>query len=238
MARTSRLPDVVRTIARWSFRGFAALLAMMLLYLALALGGSLLPANGGWTPPDQGIRIFIYTNGVHSGIIVPVTNDVQDWRRLVKAGDIRDPRYAASSHILFGWGERGFYLSTPRWSDLRPGVAAHALFNGKHTLLHAEYVHAPRPSPDMRPLMISKDQYRQLARQIAGYFQLDANKDPQPIRGYGPADVFYESRSRYGLFRTCNEWTGAQLRKIGVRVGIWTPFSQSVMRWFSEAPDR
>lgn len=237
IARTSRLPDAVRVIACWCARGLAVLLAIVLLYLVLALGGSLIPANAGWTPPDQGVRIFVYTNGVHSGIIVPAANDVQDWRPLIKARDISDPRYAASSHILFGWGERGFYLNTPRWSDLRAGVAARALFNGRRTLLHTDYVHAPKASPDIRPLMISKAQYRQLAGRIKGYFRLDAKGQPQPLKGYGPADAFYESYGRYDLFRTCNAWTGAQLRKIGVRVGIWTPFSQSVMRWFAKPSD-
>lgn len=228
--------DALRTAARWSIRGLAVLLALLMLYLALALGGSLIPSNANWSPPRQGVRIFIYTNGVHSGIVIPAANDMQDWRRWVKADDIRDPRYAASSHILFGWGERTFYLNTPQWSDLRPGVAAHALFDGRRTLLHVDFVHAPRPSSNMRPLIVSKDQYGQLVRQIEGHFRLNVKGRPQPIMGYGPADAFYESYGRYDLFRTCNEWTGAQLRKIGVRIGIWTPFSQSVMLWFDEAP--
>lgn len=228
--------DALRTAARWSIRGLAVLLALLMLYLALALGGSLIPSNANWSPPRQGVRIFIYTNGVHSGIVIPAANDMQDWHRWVKADDIRDPRYAASSHILFGWGERTFYLNTPQWSDVRPGVAAHALFDGRRTLLHVDFVHAPRPSSNMRPLIVSKDQYRQLVRQIEGHFRLNAKGRPQPIMGYGPADAFYESYGRYDLFRTCNEWTGAQLRRIGVRIGIWTPFSQSVMLWFDEAP--
>jgi uncharacterized protein (TIGR02117 family) len=230
------LRAAVRSSVRWLVRGLAALLALLFLYLALALGGSLLPSNASWSPPQQGVSIFIYTNGVHSGIVLPAANDLQDWRHWVKAEDIRDPRYAASSHILFGWGERGFYLNTPRWSDLRPGVAARALLGGNGTLLHVDHVHAPRPSSDMRPLMISEDQYRELVRRIAGYFRLDAKGRVQPIMGYGPADVFYESNGRYGPFHTCNEWTGAQLRGIGVRVGVWTPFSRSVMRWFDETP--
>ena len=238
--RTGRLLDVLRTAVRcsvhWSIRGLAALLALLMLYLALALGGSLIPANANWRAPHQGVRIFIYTNGVHSGIVVPAANEMQDWRRWVKAEDIRDPRYSASSHVLFGWGERGFYLNTPTWSDLTPGVAARALFDGRRTLLHAEYMHAPAPSPETRSLTISQDQYRQLVRQIEGYFRLDAKGRPQPIAGYGPADAFYESYGRYDVFSTCNEWTGAQLRSIGVRIGVWTPFSHSVMLWFDETP--
>ena len=48
-------------------------------------------------------------------------------------------------------------------------------------------------------------------------------------RGYGASDVFYEARGSYNLFATCNEWSGARLRKAGVRTGVWTPFAQSIM---------
>lgn len=233
---SGRLRDTLRAAMLWPIRALTVLLVILMLYLALALGGSLIPANAGWRPPDQGVRIFIYTNGVHSGIVVPAANQMQDWRHWLKATDIRDPRYAASSHVLFGWGERTFYLNTPRWSDLTPGVAARALFNGRRTLLHVDYMHAPKPSPNTRPLVISQDQYRELVGQIEGYFRLDAKGQPQPIAGYGPADAFYESYGHYDFFRTCNEWTGSLLRKIGVRIGIWTPFSQSVMLWFDDAP--
>ncbi|HKR15944.1 TIGR02117 family protein [Rhizorhapis sp.] len=225
--RTDKIRALVRTLTTTAL----TLLALLLVYCSAALIGSLLPSNAGWKEPRQGVRIFIYSNGVHTGLILPAQNEVQDWRRLVRSGDIRDPRYAASSHILFGWGEREFYLNTPRWSDVDPIIAVKALANGEHTLLHVDHIHAPRAAPDMRPLMISVHQYRRLSQQIEAYFRLDGGR-PQPVQGYGPADVFYQSTGRYDLFRTCNEWTGAQLRRIGVRIGVWTPFSESVMWWF------
>jgi hypothetical protein len=46
------------------------------------------------------------------------------------------------------------------------------------------------------------------------------------------SDVFYEGDGGYNAFYTCNEWAGAALREAGVRVGAWTPFSQSVMSRF------
>ncbi|GGC09154.1 urease-associated protein [Novosphingobium endophyticum] len=212
----------------------AAILCLVLAYLAAALAGSLLPANGDWEEPDHGVRIFVYTGAVHTGVLVPAMNGIQDWRHLVKAEHFVDPRYAASSHLLFGWGERDFYLDTPTWAETDPLTVLKALFYGRRTLLHVDYIHSPKPGPNLRPLVISEEQYRQLSRQIESQFQLDRNGRPQPIEGYGPADVFYESTGHYNFVRTCNEWTGEQLRKIGVEIGQWTPFSQSVMIWFSE----
>lgn len=209
-----------------------ALAAMMLFYLTAALAGSLLPANADWKPPSEGVRIYVYTNGVHTGLVLPKRNALKDWRDLVRADDLADPRYGASSHLLFGWGERRFYLATPTWADLDFVVAGGALFHGSRTLLHVDNIHNPRPGPDMRPLMISDAQYARLVRRIEIQFRRDSNGQAIPLRGYGPDDVFYESAGQYDLIRTCNAWTGSQLRAIGVRVGRWTPFSQSVMMWF------
>lgn len=231
---SSRLARAAKAAAHGMARTMAVLLLLVLLYLAAALAGSLLPANREWEEPDRGIRIFIYTNAVHTGIVVPATNHTQDWRRLVKADHFADSRYAASSHLMFGWGERDFYLNTPTWADMDPLIALKSLLYGKRTLLHVDYVHAPKVEPNMRPLLITEEQYRQLSREIEGYFRLDAQGQPQPIAGYGPADVFYESVGHYDIVHTCNEWTGAQLRKVGIQIGQWTPFSQGVMLWFGE----
>jgi hypothetical protein len=41
--------------------------------------------------------------------------------------------------------------------------------------------------------------------------------------------MFYEANGGYSLVLTCNEWTGRALRESGVRTGLWTPLSQSIM---------
>src|SRR3546814_17107498 len=87
----------------------------------------------------------------------------------------------------------------------------------------------------MRPVTISEAQYALLARRIDAYFALDPYGAPRPIKGYGASDVFYEAHGYSSLFRTCNEWTGRQLRSIGIRIGRWPPFSASVMSWFYTA---
>lgn len=229
MAARRRSPArrVLRAVA-WTIGLIAALVA---LYGAAALAGSLLPANAGWTPPRQGVQIYVYSNGIHTGIAVPTVNGVADWRGLARARDLADPRYAGN-YLLFGWGERNFYLDTPTWSDFNAWTGLRAIFGGGPTLLHIDHLTDPKAAPDMRPIILSGAQYARLSREIRGYFALDAHGRSRPIRGYGPADMFYEARGRYGPVETCNEWTGSRLRDAGVRVGRWTPFSYSVMRWF------
>src|SRR3546814_519467 len=189
MKKSSAAGDsLLRTVLRmvcWIVLIISALLAT---YMAAALAGSLMPANMGWVEPGQGVRIFVYSNGVHTGIVVPTANKVKDWRSLVRPNDLSDPRYAGD-HLLFGWGERNFYLQTPSWSDLDLSVAARALIYGRRTLLHVDHVHDPRPGPDMRPVTISEAQYALLVRRIDAYFALDPYGAPRPIKGYGPSDV-------------------------------------------------
>ncbi|MCF8709021.1 TIGR02117 family protein [Rhizorhapis sp. SPR117] len=236
--RITPYSTIGKAVGRFIVRALIIALALIALYLGLALAGSLLPANNGWIEPRQGVQIFVYSNGTHTGIVVPTVNDVQDWRAVVKPEHLSDPRYGKSDHLLFGWGERNFYLMTPTWSDVRISVAAKSLFFSRRTLLHLDYIHSPVPGPNMRPVTISKAQYVRLVQQIEGFFRRDEKGNTLPVKGYGPADKFYESNGHYNVMQTCNNWTGAQLRSIGVRVGIWTPFSQSVMWWFANPSGR
>ena len=214
-------------IGAWALGG---LLALPLLYFLAALIGGLVPANAGWSEPREGVTIFIRTNGVHTWIMVPTVSADMDWRPLAPASHIKDPRYAGN-YLAFGYGNREFYLNTPRWADLRPRTALAAAFGSGRSLMHVEHEWNPRVLDYQKRLVLTRDQYRRLARHIASSFELDRQGRTLPLlgRGYGPADVFYEARGPYNAFLTCNEWTGAALRAAGVRTGIWTPLSQSIM---------
>ena len=41
--------------------------------------------------------------------------------------------------------------------------------------------------------------------------------------------MFYEGDGSFSMFFNCNDWTGRALRAAGVRMGLWTPFEQSMM---------
>ena len=209
------------------------LFALPAAYLLAALAGSLIPANPGWAPPRDGVTIFVRTNGVHTWVMVPAATPEIDWRPLVPATHLRDPRYAGD-YLAMGWGSREFYLETPRWSDLSAGTAFRALFGNGPTLMHVDHEFAPAAAADQRPVTLSHEQYRRLAGFIRASFADGDAGAPTPLlgTGYGRSDIFYFARGRYNLFRTSNEWTGAALRAAGVRMGVWTPFSASVMGRF------
>lgn len=198
-------------------------------YVAAGLIGGAIPTSANWHAPSQGIEIFVETNGIHTGLIVPKVAAGVDWRGIARPSDIADPRYAARTHIAIGWGERAFYLGTPRWTDIRLSTTLHAATGSDDTLVHVEHVERPTPNIDQRIIILRPQEYRRLAAFIRASLN---GTHPAHRHGYDRYDAFYAGRGRYDAVRTCNAWTGAALRSAGVRVGWWTPFAVTVMGWF------
>ncbi|WP_417622149.1 TIGR02117 family protein [Parasphingorhabdus sp.] len=209
----------------------------LLLYLLAALAGSLLPANQNWRSPDHGVELFVETNGLHTGIIMPLWSDVYDWTPLVRPAHLTDPSQYGS-HILVGWGHEGVYRNTREWRDLRFSDALSAVFGSKNVLIHVDHLKYPQAYPHYRRrLIVSPAEYRKIASAIAEKFVLDQRGQAQPSPGYGKKDLFYRSRGHYHAFNTCNNWTSDVLRQAGIRTGLWTPFQGGVMRWVPESPE-
>lgn len=201
-AQSRRLPRLLRGLA-------IVLLVPFGLYLASAAVLGRVPVNAGWTEPEKGITIFIQSNGVHTGIVLP-------------AGP---GRWQA-----FGWGDRKFYLNTPEWRDLRPGTALAALVGSGDTLVHVDDLGDFLPDTNWRPLRLRRHEFDRLSAYVAVTFEPGG----RAIAGYAANDRFYPARGRYSAFNTCNVWVGRGLAKAGVRTGAWTVFASDVMRWVPE----
>lgn len=212
---------------RRTLRLIGWLLLVPAAYLLAGTIGGLIPANSGWRQTPGGVPVMIETNGVHTGIVLPAAG----WEDLVRADHLPDPRHAGT-HLSFGWGERRFYLETPTWADVTPGGVIGAATGSDRVLLHVDHVRDPGPETWRRVIRVSPEEHRRLVALIRARFAGGPDGRPRPIRGYGPADVFYESWGRYDAVITCNSWVGATLRAAGIRVGVWTPFDWTVMWWF------
>ncbi len=213
----------MRAVARI---GVAIALGMICFGVA-GLAGGAIPVNAGWREPAEGVEIFVESNGIHTGIVVPKAAAGVDWRGLARGEHLADPRYAGHGHLAIGWGERNFYLATPTWWDVRPATVLAAAVGSDDTLLHVEHVARPVAGPDVRRVLLRPEEYRRLTAFIRGYMAVGA-----PVKGYGAYDVFYPSNRRYSAVDDCNAWTGEALAAAGVRVGAWTPFPGTVLWWF------
>jgi uncharacterized protein (TIGR02117 family) len=222
-----------------------AVLGWLLLVAGLAFAagevGGLWGTNPEWRAPEDGVTIYVETNGFHTGFILPAQAEGIDWHALFPPTDVRDPRYhatGATDHVAIGWGERDFYLATPRWQDLNPATMARAAIGSDATLIHVYHMQRPAEGLYARKLVISHAAYRKLAARLMNDVARPESDALTPIAGYGGDDVFYEGRGRYSLVRSCNAWTGDHLRAIGVRIGAWTPAEHHVMRWFPQVAPR
>lgn len=202
---------------------FLVLFGLILIYLIAVFSLSKITVNQEPNTKPE-VEIYILTNGVHTDIVMPTKNDQIDWSQQVKFANTKaaDSTY---KYLAMGWGDKGFYLETPEWSDLKASVAFKAASGLSTTAIHATYYKSLREGADCKKMMISKEQYYRLIRYISQSFQKDASGNFLNIKTdaiYGKSDAFYEATGSYSLFHTCNTWANSALKASGQKCCYWT----------------
>ena len=152
-------------------------------------------------------------------------------------GIISFPTKAYSSEgdfdfITIGWGDKGFFLDTPTWAELKASTALNAAFLPSATALHVKYGKEPEKSKDVVKVYLSKKQYLNLSSYVKRSFDLKKNRvNLIANRGYGKSDNFYEARKSYHAFRTCNIWTNEALKAANIKTGIFALFPGGVIKY-------
>lgn len=200
-------------------------LAVPAAYLLAALIGSLVPVNRNWSEPDEGVTVYLASNGIHSDIVMPAKAAGLDWTPFVPKGDFAKPDPGAD-WIAFGSGEERVYLETPTWLDITPRTIWSALTGGKR-VMHVEWVSNPERYAD-RAVRLRPEEYRRLWAATRADFQLD--EDGKPLRidhpGYGRSDAFYWAIGTFHALKTCNTWASDRFRIAGAKTSAWPPFVQ------------
>jgi uncharacterized protein (TIGR02117 family) len=174
---------------------------------------------------SQDVTIYILTNGVHTDIVVPVKNQQMDWSKELKFENTTG-KDTAASFVGMGWGDKGFYLNTPTWAELKFSVAFKAAFALSSSAIHATYHKELKESSSCKKITISKAQYSRLITFITKSFKTDAAGHFINIKtnaNYGTDDAFYEANRKYNLFYTCNTWANNALKSCGQKACLWTP---------------
>ncbi|WP_066440839.1 TIGR02117 family protein [Chryseobacterium sp. CCH4-E10] len=171
------------------------------------------------------IPIYIYTNGVHTDIVMPIKNELHDWSSEIPFNNTKSKR-SDYRYVGIGWGDKGFYLDTPTWADLKFSTAFKAAFWLSESAMHCTYYLEMREGEDCKMIMISKNQYLQLVKFVDNKF----DKDPDgkniliPTKAvYGDNDAFYDAKGRYSFLDTCNTWANNALKAAGQKAALWTP---------------
>ncbi len=201
------------------------------LYIAAALciATITIPAEPALSPD---VTIYILTNGDHTDIAMPVKTQQTDWSKEIKYSNTISKDTTAAL-VAFGWGDKGFFLKTPTWAQLKFSVAFKAAFGLSTSALHATFYRQLQENADCRKITITKEQYNRLVTYIRQSFKNGADGHVINIptsANYGSTDAFYQSKGRYSLFYTCNTWANNALKACGQKTCLWTPFDFQIFR--------
>lgn len=227
------------TIKRLAFKILKVILILIGLVGIYALAVWLLPYiavnKNAAEVGTEDISIYIKTNGVHTDIVVPVKNDRMDWTRLIKYENT-DAKDTTMQYVSIGWGDKGFYLQTPEWKDLKFSVAFKAMFHLGSSALHATFYKQMITGDDCKEIKISNAEYDQLVHYIKNTFQTDIAGNsihiPSVNDGYGATDAFYEAHGKYDFFHTCNTWANNALKACDQRACLWTALDGGIFNQY------
>lgn len=199
------------------------ILVFLVLYISLAFVFSKITVNSEPDHSEKPIAIYIKTNGVHTDIVVPVNNAVKDWRNQIQFEHTKS-KDTTYQFIGFGWGDKGFYLNTPEWSDLKVSTAMNAAFYLGTSAMHATFYKNLNENKSCIKVYISVENYKKLTTYIEDSFQHNGSGNPILINAptYGDHDSFYEANGKYSLFYTCNSWANQALKAANQKAAFWT----------------
>lgn len=174
--------------------------------------------------------VYILSNGVHTDIVVPLESTVIDWRPVFKLENTTG-KDSLAKWVALGWGDKGFYLDTPTWSDLKFSTAFNALFGLSTTAIHSTFYRELKEGEKCKKIRISLAQYRRLVGFIKETLTKGSDGEFLSVKTpvhYGKNDAFYEANGRYSMFYTCNSWTNEALKRAGQKASLFTLFDAGI----------
>jgi uncharacterized protein (TIGR02117 family) len=149
-----------------------SIVSLIGLYLLFALTFSIIGIKAKKSVTTD-VSIYILTNGVHTDLVVPLRNRYYDWSK--KLNLERNKKYEDIKYIAVGWGNRGFYIETPTWADLKVKTAVKAILGIGASAIHVTLCREVRENKYCKKIELSNEQYSRLTEFIEHSFLLDKN---------------------------------------------------------------
>lgn len=199
------------------------LAGFLLLVLLIALPSFIILGSA---DPEGEVELYLLSNDVHVGLVMPMKNEILDWSEFIDLNDFE----ATGEWFQIGWGDRTFYFEVPEWEDLTLFKAIDALLLPGEPAIHIDFLQTHPRMYEALAVKMSREKYLSLAREIKSRFKL---KDSRPVlipsKAYGSSDNFYEAQGTYSLIRTCNNWTAELLGSQGLRRPLWSPMKYGLL---------
>lgn len=180
--------------------------------------------------------MYLKSNGVHTDIVLPLKNNIINWANLFpfentisKSKDV--------NYISIGWGDKGFYLDTPTWAELKVSTALIAGLGIGTTALHITYYKDIQEDDLTIKVAISKEQYASIVSTVKKNLQYENGKaiNIKTNAQYNENDAFYEAIGSYSIFHTCNTWTNNTLKDAMLPSLKWLVFDRGILNLYKKS---
>lgn len=224
----------MRSIFKMILSLVAGILGLVVLYALAAFLLPYIPVPAEKTQAPKTTDIYILTNGMHTDLVVPVKSAQYDWSTLISMQDTRSKR-TDFKYLSIGWGDKGFYLDTPTWSQLKFSTAFKAAFWLSESAMHCTFYKTMTEGKDCVKISITTAQYERLIHFIQRKFDYDKNGKVIFIPTnavYGNNDAFYDAKGKYNFLDTCNTWANDGLKVAGQKAALWTAADFGIFRHY------
>ena len=205
----------------------------LMTYLLIVTLLSFVSVNEDFAENQKEIPIYILTNGVHTDVVLPLKSEHYDWTNQLKPEHTK-AKDSTYQYAALGWGDKGFYMETPTWADLKASTALKAASGLSTTAMHVTFYKDLKESNSCKKLQISFDNYKKLILFINESFQTKSGEflkiETEAV--YGKHDVFYEANGSYSLFYTCNSWANQALKAANQKAALWTISDSGIFRHY------
>ena len=212
----------IKKAIKYFFKIIVSILIAIIGYILIGLVLSVIPTSPEKINCEKKKKIFLTSNGIHLDIIVPV--------KYLENNLVHELNVPSNiNYLSFGWGDKGFYLETPTWDELKFRVAVNAIFLKSETAMHVtQYKYQ---SNRWSGIELCDEQYQVLINYMMDSFE--KNEEGKIIEiaggGYSYNDRFYEALGNYSFLHTCNNWVNKGLKESNVKTSVWSPFDFGVL---------
>ena len=217
------------------FKYIGLFLLILISYGIIVTLLSYITVNDNQLPTEEPkVDIYILSNGVHTDIVVPVKNDTFDWSKQIKFEHTK-AKDSTAKYLAMGWGDRGFYLETPTWADLKVSTALKAATGLSSSALHTTFYKTMKEDAYCKKIQISTIEYQNLVVFINDSFETKSDEkikiETEAV--YGKNDIFYEAKGSYSMFYTCNSWANQALKSANQKAALHTLTDTGIFRHYS-----
>jgi len=227
----SALRKVLRILIKFII-GFVCFILIYLLF-AFILGHIQVGKSG--KKAKNKIEIHLINNGMHTDIVMPIKTKIKNWEHTFPLKHTRS-NDSTVQYVSVGWGDKGFYLHTPQWSELKFSTAFKAAFWLSSAAMHVTYYSEIPKNVEHAHFYLTQKEYRKLIH----YIEHSLLKRKQKTifiptdAVYGDHDAFYEAKGSYSLLHTCNTWVNSGLKACGQKASVWTPFTSGIFYHYTK----